>query len=153
MISLPCNDYSIILQTNQCEALYIINFEEIAYHQHEVLYIIKPQENPAPEGLMRYKCGEPHLMIYTTLRAAMICQACGLDKKEVTFGRQKLLLFWLRRWDLNLMFLTNSLPRICLRSPRGSVSPPDCLSLPLGRSLRSLPSSHSPSSRFATSGS
>ena len=34
------------------------------------------------------------LMIYTTLRAVMIYQACGLDKKkEVTFGIQKLLLF------------------------------------------------------------
>ena len=27
-------------ECNQCEALYIINFEEIAYHQNEVLYII-----------------------------------------------------------------------------------------------------------------
>jgi hypothetical protein len=31
---------------------------------------------------MRYKGGEPPLMIYTTLRAAMICQACGLDKHK-----------------------------------------------------------------------
>ena len=30
---------------------------------------------------MRYKGGEPPLMICTALRAAMICQACGLDKK------------------------------------------------------------------------
>ena len=28
---------------NQGEALYITNFEEIAYHQHEVLHIIKSQ--------------------------------------------------------------------------------------------------------------
>jgi len=30
---------------------------------------------------MRYKGGEPPLMIYTALRAVMIYQACGLDKK------------------------------------------------------------------------
>ena len=30
---------------------------------------------------MRYKGGTQPLMIYTTLRAAMICQACGLNKK------------------------------------------------------------------------
>ena len=30
--------------TNQGEALYIINSEGIAYHQHEVLHLIKPQE-------------------------------------------------------------------------------------------------------------
>ena len=30
---------------------------------------------------MRYKGGSPPLMIYATLRAAMIYQACGLDKK------------------------------------------------------------------------
>ena len=34
-----------ILQCNQGEALYIINSVGIAYHQHKVLYIIKPQEN------------------------------------------------------------------------------------------------------------
>jgi len=28
---------------NHGEAVYIINFAEIAYHQNEVLYIIKPQ--------------------------------------------------------------------------------------------------------------
>ena len=32
--------------------------------------------------VMRYKGGEPPLMICTVLRTAMICQACGLDKKE-----------------------------------------------------------------------
>ena len=31
----------------------------------------------------------------------MIYQACGLDKKEVTFGRQKLLLFWSRVRESN----------------------------------------------------
>ena len=41
------------------------------YHQNEVLYIIKPQENPAPKGLMRYKGGSPPLMIYAALRASM----------------------------------------------------------------------------------
>jgi len=45
----------------------------------------QPQENPAPEGLMRYKGGSPPLMICTALRAAMICQACGLDKQKENF--------------------------------------------------------------------
>ena len=31
----------------------------------------------------------------------MIYQACGLDKKEVPFGRQKVLLFWPVRRDSN----------------------------------------------------
>jgi len=31
--------------------------------------------------VMIYKGGSPPLMIYAALRAAMICQACGLDKK------------------------------------------------------------------------
>ena len=30
-------------------AVYIINFEEIAYHQHEVLYIIKSKARYTPE--------------------------------------------------------------------------------------------------------
>ena len=66
---------------HHAEGVNIINSEGIAYHQHEVLYIIKPQENPAPKGLMKYKGGLTPLMIYAALRAAMICQACGLDKK------------------------------------------------------------------------
>ena len=66
---------------HHAEGVNIINSEGIAYHQHEVLYIIKPQENPAPKGLMRYKGGLPPLMIYTALRVSMIYQACGLDKK------------------------------------------------------------------------
>ena len=60
----------------------------LVYHQNAVLhiirnllrYIIKPQEN-ARWRVMRYKVSEPTLMICTALRAAMICQACGLDKK------------------------------------------------------------------------
>ena len=66
---------------HHAEGVNIINSEGIEYHQHEVLYVIKPQENPAPKGLMRYKGGLPPLMIYAARCAAMICQACGLDKK------------------------------------------------------------------------
>ena len=73
--------YSIKAEINQGGALYIINSEGIAYHQNEVLYIIKPQGN-ARWRVMRYKVGLPTLMICTALRAAMICQACGLDKKR-----------------------------------------------------------------------
>jgi len=34
---------------------------------------------------MRYKGGEPPLMICTALRAVMIYQACGLDRKKHAF--------------------------------------------------------------------
>ena len=57
--------------------------------------------------------------------------------------------FWLRGWDLNLMVLTNSLRRICLRSPRGSDVPPAPHSLPLGRSLCSLPAASCSQSKRA----
>jgi len=46
-------DYITFLKTNQGEALYIINSEGIAYRQHEVLYLIKPQEY-ARWRVMRY---------------------------------------------------------------------------------------------------
>ena len=67
---------------------WISSRRSLAYHQHEVLNIIKPQEN-ARWRVMRYKGGLPPLMIYAALRASMICQACGLDKKipkTVAFG-------------------------------------------------------------------
>ena len=44
----------------------------IVYHQAEDRYTL-PRDEIQPEGLM----------ICTALRAAMICQACGLDKKHV----------------------------------------------------------------------
>ena len=65
------------------EGVYLINSEGIVYHQHEVLHLIKPQENTRWR-VMRYKGGEPPLMIYTALRASMLCQACGLDKNLIT---------------------------------------------------------------------
>jgi len=37
-------NYITFLKTNQGEALYIINSVGIAYHQHAVLHLIKPQE-------------------------------------------------------------------------------------------------------------
>ena len=49
----------------------------IEYHQHEVLYIIKPQGN-ARRRVMRYSpkgADDIHDCV------VMICQACGLDKK------------------------------------------------------------------------
>ena len=61
--------------------MYIINSAGIAYHQHEVLYIIMPQGDTR-RRVMRYKGGLPPLMICTARCAAMICQACGLDKTE-----------------------------------------------------------------------
>ena len=60
------------------------------YHQHEVLYLIKPQL--CSLRLMICACGDDiHAGAWWyTKPAAWI-------KKEVTFGRQKLLLFW---WTL-----------------------------------------------------
>ena len=42
-----------ISHPNHAKGVYIINSKGIAYHQHEVLYIIKPQEN-ARWRVMRY---------------------------------------------------------------------------------------------------
>ena len=70
-------------EKSMAKPLYIINSAGIAYHQHGVLYLIKPQED-ARWRVMRYKGGLPPLMIYTTLRAAMRYQACGLDKTMKT---------------------------------------------------------------------
>ena len=54
-------NYTTFPEANQGKALYIINSIGIGYHQHEVLYIIKPQgkctlarDEIQPEGLMRY---------------------------------------------------------------------------------------------------
>jgi hypothetical protein len=69
--------------------VYIINSEGIAYHQHEVLYIIKPQGINARWRVMRYKGGTPPLMIYTTLRAAMICQAEAAWIKKFSFEERE----------------------------------------------------------------
>jgi hypothetical protein len=49
------------------------------YHQNKVLYIIKPQGKCT---LARDEIQPEGLMICTMLRAVMICQACGLDKKR-----------------------------------------------------------------------
>ena len=56
---------------HHAEGVHIINSEGIAYHQHEVLYIIKPQENTRWR-VMRYS--PEGLMIYTARCAVMICQ-------------------------------------------------------------------------------
>ena len=49
---------------HQRKALHLINSAGIVSHQHEVLYIIKPQKKYTPYGVMRYKGGKPPLMIY-----------------------------------------------------------------------------------------
>jgi len=63
-------------------------------------YIISPKgwisssrRNTRPKGVMRYKGGLPPLMICAALRAAMIYQACGLDKKITA---QRAVIFWRR---------------------------------------------------------
>ena len=91
------------------------------YHQHEVLYIIKPQED-ARWRVMRYKGGNPPLMIYAALRASMICQVCGLDKQKENFCLPKV-----------LFLLAGAQGLLCLRAKpfRGSDSPLGCHSTPL----------------------
>ena len=64
---------------NQGEALYIINSAGIAYNQHEVLYIIKPQKYTLKRDDIRRR--QPPAIIYTP-DVVMIYQACGLDKKS-----------------------------------------------------------------------
>ena len=46
-------DFFAISRPNHAEGVHIINSVGIAYHQHEVLYIIKPQED-ARCRVMRY---------------------------------------------------------------------------------------------------
>ena len=57
---------------HQCVALYITNTK---------CCISSSRRQNARWRVMRYKGGSPPLMIYAALCAAMICQACGLDKK------------------------------------------------------------------------
>ena len=62
----------------------------LVYHQfRKELHIINTEccisssrRQNARWRVMRYKGGSPPLMICTALRAAMICQACGLDRKK-----------------------------------------------------------------------
>ena len=61
----------------------------VVYHPCEAWYITNTKccissnrKGNARRCVMRYKGGLPPLMIYAALGAAMICQACGLDKKR-----------------------------------------------------------------------
>jgi len=79
---MPCIDARELANPSHCS----LHPQLVAvYHQPVGLDIIKPQGDPAPKGLMRYKSGSPPLMIYTTLGAVMIYQACGLDKQKRNF--------------------------------------------------------------------
>ena len=80
--------YNKIANKSRCSLVYHPQLVAV-YHQNEVLYIIKPQED-ARWRVMRYNGGKPPLMIYAALRASMICQDCGLDKQKQSFylGRQ-----------------------------------------------------------------
>ena len=59
---------------------YINHGESRVYHPQLVAVYHQAAGN-ARWRVMRYKGGLPPLMICTALRAVMICQACGLDKK------------------------------------------------------------------------
>ena len=65
---------------NQGVALYIINFVRNCISSARSVVSHQAAGNTRWR-VMRYKGGSPPLMICTALRAAMICQACGLDKK------------------------------------------------------------------------
>jgi len=45
ILSKASQELSTISHLNHAEGVYIINSTGIAYHQHEALYIIKPQED------------------------------------------------------------------------------------------------------------
>ena len=68
------------------------------YHQCEALYIIKPQGNTRWR-VMRYKGGSPPLMICTTLRAAMICQAYGKPQSSASSLRGTPTAAWIKKFD------------------------------------------------------
>ena len=61
------------------------------------LDIIKPQRN-ARWRVMRYKGGEPPLMICTTLRAAMICQAYGNPQSSASSLRGTPTAAWIKKF-------------------------------------------------------
>ena len=73
-----------------------------AYHQPSGLYLIKSQEY-AP-SVMIYAYGDD-----IHAKAWWYTKPAAWIKKEVTFGRQKLLLFWRRVRDSNPRFLSESL--------------------------------------------
>ena len=56
---------------------------------------------------MRYKVGLPTLVICTALRAAMICQACDLDKKNTE--NKVLGIFWCGRREFGTWLAVNSI--------------------------------------------
>ena len=70
------------------------------WNRGNAVYGIKPQEIysiRASRNAMRDFIAIP----YNARGALIPYQACGMDKKEATFGRQKLLLFWWGRTDSN----------------------------------------------------
>ena len=76
--------YIIEVKINQCEALYIINSAGIAYHQNEVLYIIKPQGRYSPKGADEIQ-GRRAALDDIHDCVVMIYKACGLDKQKRNF--------------------------------------------------------------------
>ena len=77
----------------------------VAYHQCEALYIIRNllRNIIKPQGiytLARDEIQPVGLMISTTLRAVMIYQACGLDKKRSNFCLPKVTSFLVREMGL-----------------------------------------------------
>ena len=81
--------YTTFEGTNQGEALYIINSEGIAYHQHKVLYLIKPQ-------VMQPSADDIRLRRWYTRWCVMIYQACGMDKKRSNFCLPKVTSFFIQ---------------------------------------------------------
>ena len=70
--------FLLLKDKNHGEAVHIIHSKGMAYHQQVLLHIIKLQ------AYARYRvmiCRPKGRMICTALRAVVIYQACGLDKK------------------------------------------------------------------------
>ena len=73
------------LLTHHAIGVYIINFKEIVYHQHNVLYIIKSQRNTRWRVMICTFGDEIRL-------TAMIYQVCDLDKQKPHPVRMRFLL-------------------------------------------------------------
>ena len=77
-------ELSAISHPNHAEGVYIIR-NLLRYIINAEHCISSSRRQDARWRVMRYKGGSPPLMIYAALLAAMICQACGLDKQKENF--------------------------------------------------------------------
>ena len=85
-----------ISRPNHAKGVYIIR-NLLRYIINAKHCISSRRRQNARWRVMIYKGGSPPLMICTALRAAMICQACGLDKQKQNICLPTNVLFLLAR--------------------------------------------------------